>query len=113
MSLANVTGVFPGATVDNGDLTIPAGSITSWTPTSLTDPGGYELVYGLLETLNSKVGSNFTNMSSTVTSQVVGTAGAANSKLRRRYTFTVDLDFSSSILSSLNVLPEPTPTPAP
>lgn len=107
MALDSVVDIFAGATVDNGDLTIPAGSITSWTPSSLTSPGGYELVYSLLETLNAKVGGSYTNLSSSATSTIVGT------KLRRRYTFTVDLDLSNTIVSDLNVVPEPTVAPAP
>lgn len=104
MSLANVTGVFPGASVSGGDLTIPSGTVVSWTPTSTTVPGGYELVYGLLETLNQKVGTEYNNMSSSVATTVIGTPGSANSKIRRKYSFTIDLDASSPILTALNVV---------
>lgn len=100
MSLASVTGIFPGATVLGGDLTIPSGTITSFDPVSTTNPGGYELVYGLLETMHSKVGDNYSNMSSSVSTSTVG-----GNLLRRRYTFSVDLDFTDSVLDSLNVTP--------
>lgn len=105
MSLANISGVFPGSTVNNGDLTIPSGSIVSWVPSSATVPGGYELVYGLLETLNQKVGTSYSNMSSSVAITVTGSPGSPNSKIRRRYTFNVDLDSSNAILDALNVVP--------
>lgn len=104
MSLANVSGVFTGATVSSGNLIVPSGSVVSWVPTSETVPGGFELVYGLLETLNQKVGTSYSNMSSSVTTNVIGTPGSANSKIRRKYSFTVDLDSSGAILDTLNVV---------
>lgn len=100
MSLASVTGIFPGATVSSGALTIPSGTVVSYDPTSTTNPGGYELVYGLLETMHSKVGSNYSNMESSVSTSTVGTG-----ILRRRYTFSVDLSFGSPVLEVLNVAP--------
>lgn len=111
MSLTSVSDVFTGATVENGNLTIPSGTITSWDPTSATVPGGYELVYGLLETLAAKVGTSYSNMSASATSQTIGSPSTAGSKLRRKYTFTVDLDFSGAILDQINVVPPAAPTP--
>lgn len=111
MSLASVANVFAGATVGvgatpaAGDLLIPSGTITSFTPSSETVPGGVEMIYGLLETLNAKVvaeGAGTTRLTASASSRLVG-----DTILRRTYSFTVDLDFSDALLADLNVADEP------
>ena len=98
MSLASVTGVFPNATVSSGDLTIPSGDVVSFIPSSATNPGGAEMVFGLLETMQRAVGSSYTYVKSSVNSTTVDA-----STLRRTYTFTVDLDLTENGLENLNV----------
>lgn len=103
MSLANVTGIFPGATVSGGDLTIPSGSIVSYVPVSTSNPSGAELVYGLLETMAQAVaGANYTNVDVATTSTLT-TGGTI---LRKVYTYTVNLDFDNTLLDQLDVKPE-------
>jgi hypothetical protein len=98
MSLASITGVFPGATVSSGALTIPSGDVISFIPSSATNPGGSEMVFGLLETMQRAVGSTYTYVKSTVNSTTVDAT-----TLRRTYTFTVDLDLNETGLENLNV----------
>ena len=101
MSLASVTGVFAGATVSSGALTLPSGSVVSFTPSSTTSPGGYEMVFGLLESLHRAIGTNYDTVSSSVTGRLTDAT-----TLRRTYSFNVDLDFNSAAIESLNVKPE-------
>lgn len=101
MSLASVASLFAGATVSGGNVTLPSGTIVSFVPTSLTDPGGYELVFGLCESLHQKVGTNYDNMNSFVQSQLINNG----TTLRRSYTFNIDLLLGSNDVASLNVRP--------
>lgn len=106
MSLASVTGVFPSATVSSGvSITIPQASIVSFNPNSATDPGGYELIFGLLESMHQKVGTNYDNLNSTVSSRLVD----SGQTIRRTYTFDVDLLFADNDVANLNVRPTGTP----
>ena len=104
MSLANVTDVFPNATVVAGELRIPSGDIVSYTPVSTSNPTGAEMVYGLLETLRAGVDSaSYTNVSVVTNSKLVD----SGTTLRREYTFVVNLDFDSSTFADLDVKAEP------
>lgn len=98
MSLASITGVVPGATVSSGALTFPSGSIVSFIPSSTTNPGGAEMVFGLLETMQRTVGSTYTYVKSSVGSTTVDAT-----TLRRTYTFTVDLNLDQTGMENLNV----------
>jgi hypothetical protein len=98
MSLASITGVFDGATVSSGALTIPSGSIVSFIPSSATVPGGAELVFGLVETMYQSVGS-----ANTYVKASVNTTSVDANTLRRTYTFTVDLNLDDTGLENLNV----------
>ena len=96
--------LFTGATISNGAVTIPSGTITSYIPTSLDvavdpDGGASEFVFGMCETLNSKVSAaGLTNVTSSASSNLSG------STLTKIYTFTVKLDFNeSSNIGNLNV----------
>ena len=104
MSLASVTGVFPNATVVAGDLTIPSGDIVSYTPSSTTNPGGAEMVFGLLETMNQKVSAaGLTNVTASKTSRLTNNGTV----LRIEYAFAVNLDFNTAVIEDLSVKPEP------
>lgn len=104
MSLANITGIFPNATVSNGDLTIPSGDIVSYIPVSTSNPSGAEMVYGLLQTMSEAVSTaNYDNVTVTTTGSLI----SGGTVLRRTYTFTLNLDFDSNIYSGLDVKAEP------
>lgn len=103
MSLANVTDVFPNATVSGGDLTIPSGDIVSYTPVSTSNPSGAEMVYGLLETISQAVAAaGYTNVSVSTS----GSLTSGGSVLRRTYNFTLNLDFGNTVYDDLDVKPE-------
>ena len=105
MSLVSVADVFAGATVAAGALTIPSGTIVSFTPVNASDPGAPDMIHGLLETMYGAIvddGAGTTKMTATVVSRLVGT-----STLRRTYTFNVDLSMDAAILASFDVVPEP------
>jgi len=104
MSLANVTDIFPNATVSNGDLTIPDGDITSYSPVSTSSPTGAEMIYGLLETMRSAVAdAGYTNVSVVTNSKLVDNGTV----LRREYTFVINLNFDETTFADLNVKDEP------
>ena len=104
--LANVSGIFPGASASAGVLTLPSGSITSFTPSNGTSPGGVEMIYGLLETMSAKV---IQDSAAPTTTRVTATASSrlSDGLLRRTYLFTVDLAFTDADLADLNVASEP------
>ena len=103
-STSGITEVFPTSTVVDGDLVINNGDITSYIPVSSTDPGVYEMVYGLLETMSAAVATgNATNL--TVSrGQSLTNNGAV---LQKTYNFVVRLNFDPAIYDDLNVLAEP------
>ena len=104
-STSGITEIFPGATVSDGDLTIPSGNITSYVPVSSTNPGVYEMVYGLLETMSTAVATgNATNLTVTRNQNLLNNGTV----LQKTYTFVVRLDFDQSIYDDLNILPEVT-----
>lgn len=94
--------VFASASVSNGDLTIPSGSINSFAPTA-ANTGVYEMIFGLVDTLASAVATgDMTNVRVTETSTLVN-----QNLLRKNYNFVINLDFDSdSIEGTLNVIPE-------
>lgn len=94
--------VFASASVLNGDLTIPSGSINSFVP-SAANTGVYEMIFGLVDTIAGAVATgNMTNVRVTETSTLVNAT-----TLRKNYNFTINLDFDSdTIEGSLNVVPE-------
>ena len=101
MAFANnsLVDLFAGASVSTGNVTIPSGTITSFTPASLTSPGPAEFVFGMCETLHHKVsGAALTNCTSTVATSLTG-----GDTLKKTYTFVVNLDFATSNLANLNV----------
>jgi len=102
-STSGVNEIFASATVSNGDLTIPSGSINSFVPTSTTSPGVYEMCYGLLDTMSDAISTgNLTNVTASTSQNLSG------STLNRTYSFTVRLDLGSDIDEILNVRAEPT-----
>ena len=96
--------LFTGATISNGAVTIPSGTITSYIPTNLDvavdpDGGASEFVFGMCETLNTKVAAASLN---DVTAS--STSTLAGSTLTKTYTFTVKLNFNESAnIGNLNV----------
>ena len=102
MSIANITGIFAGATVSSGVLTIPSGSIVSYVPVSTTNPHGKELVFGLCESVYRAVtGAGLDRVFATAQSSIPDT-----NILRRVYTFTVELDLSTTSIDEMNVADE-------
>ena len=89
-STSGITEIFPTSTVVDGDLVINNGDITSYIPVSSTDPGVYEMVYGILETMSAAVATgNATNLTAT-RSQTLTNNGTV---LQKTYNFVVRLDF--------------------
>ena len=108
MSLLHVNGIFSGASVNNSDLIIPSGSITSFTPSDGTTPGGVEMIYGLLESMSAAIIADAADPNPTTTRLTATASSRLNGGLlRRSYTFTVDLAFSDDLLADLNVAAEP------
>ena len=102
MSIASITGVFAGATVSSGAVTIPSGSIVSFIPSSTTSPGGKEMVFGICETMYRAVtGAGLDRVTASVVSVV-----PENGILRREYTFVVNLDLTQTGLEYMNVADE-------
>lgn len=107
MSFASITGVIANASATNGILSFPSGSITSFIPITATNPGGVEMVYGLLETLYVAVEgevavSGTTRLGTSANSRLMG-----GDVLRKTYTFTVDLDIAAGLWNTLDVADEP------
>ena len=102
MSIANITSIFSGATVSGGNLTLPSGSVVSYIPTSTTAPHGKELVFGLCESMYRAVtGAGLDRVFASAQSSVPET-----DILRRVYTFTVELDLSTTSIDDMNVADE-------
>lgn len=102
MAVTYITDIFSGATVSSGNLTLPSGSIVSYTPVTTGNPDGRELVFGLCENMYRAVsGTALDRISTSVTSSVPET-----NILRRTYTFTVELGMTDTGLDQLNVAPE-------
>lgn len=96
--------LFPGATVNNGIVTIPSGRIISYSPAALsvdTDPdgGASDFVFGMCETMHSGVSAAaLTNVTSQASSNLSG------STLTKTYSFTVSLNFNEAAqVEMLNV----------
>jgi hypothetical protein len=101
-SIANITGIFPGATVSSGDLTLPSGSIVSYIPSSTSSPAGKELVFGLCESLYRAVtGAGLNRVTVNAVSSIPET-----DVLRRTYTFTVELGLTDVALEDMDVAAE-------
>lgn len=107
MAWANdsIADIFAGATVADGDVTIPSGTVTSFVPTSVTNPGASEFVFGMLETMHHAVsGAALTNVTSTSTTSLIDDGTV----LLKNYTYTVRLDFGvNTLIDTLNVKDEP------
>lgn len=107
MAWANdsIADIFPGATVVSGDVKIPSGTVTSFVPSSVTDPGASEFVFGMLETMHHAVsGAQLTNLTSTSTTSLVDDGTV----LLKNYTYSVRLDFGvNTLIDNLNVKDEP------
>ena len=97
-----ITEIFPGATVSNGNLTIPSGAIRSFVPTA-ANTGVRELVFGLLDTIASSVATgNMTYLTSSESQNIAGDT------LVKSYSFGVTLDYNAnSVEALLNVKDEP------
>jgi hypothetical protein len=97
-----LTEVFPGATVSNGELRLPSGSIRSFVPTGV---GGSvrEMVFGLLDTIASSVSTgNMTYLTGSETQAIAGDS------LVKSYSFGVTLDYDANAVEALlNVKSEP------
>lgn len=111
-STSGVVDIFPNATVGTGsmaagDLRIPSGDITSYVAVSNTNPGASELVFGLCETMHSKIQSDAASSPAQDNCQSSSTQTLIGSTLTKTYTFTVKLNFNeASTLASLNVVSE-------
>lgn len=100
-NLSSITDVFSGATVLDGNLTIPSGSIVSYVPVSTTSPSGAEGVFGMLETLSrAVVGATGINSVSIVTNSSVVDQGTT---LRKTFSFTCQLALNSGIYEELDL----------
>lgn len=103
-STDSLTEVFPGATVLNGALTLPSGSIRSFVPTGV---GGSvrEMIFGLLDTIGSSVSTgNMTYLTSSESQNIAGDS------LVKSYSFGVTLDYDANAVEALlNVKSEPAP----
>jgi len=103
-STSGITEIFPTSTVVDGDLVINSGDVTSYIPVSSTNPGVYEMVYGLLETMSAAVATgNATNLT-VIRGQNLTNNGTV---LQKTYNFVVRLDFDPAVYNDLNVLAEP------
>lgn len=102
MSIDNINQVFNGATISNFALTIPSGTLISCNQPASGNPN--EIIFGILENIYQAVSSGTpTNITASA-----GSVLASTDTYRRNYSFTVDLAFNSStILSTLDVKPEP------
>ena len=100
-NLSSIADVFSGATVLNGALTIPSGSIVSYVPSSVTSPSGAEGVFGVLETLSRAVvgATGINNVSVTSSANVID----QGTTLRKTFTFTCELALTSGIYEALNL----------
>lgn len=100
-NLSSIADVFSGATVTNGQLTIPSGSIVSYVPSSVSSPSGAEGVFGLLETLSRAVvgATGIDNLSVSSSANVID----SGTTLRKTFTFTCQLALTSGIYESLNL----------
>lgn len=100
-NLSSIADVFSGATVTNGELTIPSGSIVSYVPSSVSSPSGAEGVFGLLETLSRAVvgATGIDNLSVTSSANVLD----GGTTLRKTFSFTCQLALTSGIYESLNL----------
>lgn len=105
MSIDNISSVFSGALVGDGDIIIPSGSLISCESPVATDPN--EIIFGMLENINLAIQQNSPqNLTSSATSSMVD-----ENTYRRTYVFRVDLDFQATdIVELLNVKAEPTTT---
>jgi hypothetical protein len=103
-STESLTEVFPGATVLNGALTLPSGSIRSFVPTGVGG-GVREMVFGLLDTMASSLATgNMTYMTGSETQNISGDS------LSKSYSFGVTLDYNANAVEALlNVKSEPAP----
>ena len=106
-STSGVQDIFAGASMTGGALTIPSGTITSYVPLTDTDPGASELVFGLCETMHSKIQSDAATSPAQDNCQSSSVQTLVGSTLTKTYTFTVKLNFNeASTLASLNVVSE-------
>tara|TARA_B100002019_G_C21247927_1_gene589410 strand:- start:1455 stop:1772 length:318 start_codon:yes stop_codon:yes gene_type:complete len=104
MALTALSGIFPNITagdINAGDITIPNGDITSFTPTNHDTSGAAEFVFGMCETMHQAVSTGgLTNCTTSVGTQLVG-----DTTLKKTYTFVVNLDFTNASLENLDVKP--------
>jgi hypothetical protein len=94
-----ITDIFGGATAGASTLTIPNTSIVSYS----NGDNGQELAFGMLETMAQAVATGLLDNLKITTSSSLITNGTI---LQKKYTFTVNLDFDSEILATLDVSPE-------
>lgn len=102
MALTALSGIFPNITagdINAGDITIPNGDITSFTPTNHDTSGAAEFVFGMCETMHQAVNTGgLTNCTTSVGTQLIG-----DTTLKKTYTFVVNLDFTNASLDNLDV----------
>jgi len=92
----SLTQIFPGATVSNGAITIPSGTIRSFIPTA-ANTGVYDFIFGMIDTLSSAVSSGLpTNI--TVSE---GSSLPSTTTLRKTYNFAVNLNFDSNAVEQI------------
>ena len=92
----SLTQIFPGATVSDGDITIPSGTIRSFIPTA-ANTGVYDFVFGMIDTIAAAVNSGLpTNI--TVSE---GSSLPSTTTLRKTYNFAVNLNFDSNAVEQI------------
>jgi len=92
----SLTQIFPGATVTNGNITIPSGTIRSFIPTN-ANTGVYDFVFGMIDTLASAVNSGLpTNIT-----VVEGSTLPNTTTLRKTYNFAVNLNFDANAVEQI------------
>ena len=92
----SLTQIFPGATVSNGAITIPSGTIRSFIPTN-ANTGVYDFIFGMIDTLAGAVNSGLpTNI--TVSE---GSSLPSTTMLRKTYNFAVNLNFDSNAVEQI------------
>lgn len=105
LSTDNITEVFPNSTINaDGDLVIASGDIRSFNPEASQTTGAVEMMFGLLDTIATVVGSGgMTNMTVAQSDRIID----ANT-LRKDLAFRVNLAYTGDVVDAiLDVKAEP------
>lgn len=104
LSTDNITEVFPNSTINaDGDLVIASGDIRSFNPEANQTTGAVEMMFGLIDTIATVVGTGaMTNMVVAQTDRIVD----ANT-LRKDVNFRINLSYAGDDVDAiLDVKPE-------